>query len=202
MTPSLRRAAVLTLGLWLASCGPAHPPLHGTRYDPPSPAPEFQVSTIDGSRIGLDDLAGSPTLLYFGFTSCPDFCPVVLADLAWVFDQLGPQATDARVLFVTVDPMTDTDERMAAYLLRFNPDFIGARASDDEALQSMLQSFGAYASAAPQPGHDHGGDSTNAISHTSRIFLIDAQGNLQTNYEFGTPREHLLADLQTVLTAR
>jgi protein SCO1/2 len=202
MTPSLRRVALLALGFWLASCRPTHLPLHGSLYDPPSPAPEFQVSTIDGSRIGLDNLAGSPTLLYFGFTSCPDFCPVVLADLAWVFDELGSQAAGARVLFVTVDPMTDTDERMAAYLQRFNRDFIGARASDDAALQAMLQSFGAYASVVPQPGHEPGGDSTHAISHTSRIFLIDAQGNLQTNYEFGTPREHLLADLQTVLTAR
>jgi protein SCO1/2 len=193
-------AAWIALAL-LSACARQAAAWHGSPYSPPQPSPEFSLRASDGHPVALADFAGSPLLLYFGYTSCPDFCPTTLADLSWVFGELGDQAHRARVLFVTVDPDRDTDERLASYLGKFHPEFIGARAQDDAALQALLDSFAAYAQQDPVEAHDHGGGSGQPITftHSARVFLIDAAGQMVTNYAFGTPREEILSDLRVAI---
>lgn len=202
-------AATLMVGL-LAACAAAAPAWHGTPYDPPRQAPDFSLHAMDGGTIQLSDFSDKPLLLYFGYTSCPDFCPATLADLSWVFAELGEAADEAQVVFVTVDLARDTPDRLALYLEKFNPEFVGARAKDDAQLQSILGDFDAYAQGGESPGqpeeqaasshgHEEQTEQAVTITHSARVFLIDGEGRLITNYPFATPREEILADLQLAI---
>ena len=185
----------------LSACSGQAAQWHGSPYAHPKPAPGFDLRATDGRPIGLTDFAGAPLLLYFGYTSCPDFCPTTLADLSWVFGELGDQDRRANVLFVTVDPERDTDERLASYLGRFHSDFVGARALDNAALQEMLDSYAAYAQQDPVEAHEHAEDPVQPITftHSARVFLIDGAGRMVTSYPFGTPREEILSDLRVAI---
>jgi protein SCO1/2 len=194
----------------MAACAAPAPAWHGTPYDPPRQAPDFNLQAMDGGTVQLSDFSHKPLLLYFGYTSCPDFCPTTLADLSWVFAELGEAADEARVVFVTVDLERDTPDRLARYLDQFNPEFLGARAKDDAQLQSILGDFDAYAQADESPGqaeeqtassHGHEGQTEQAVTftHSARVFLIDGEGRLITNYPFATPREEILADVQRAI---
>ncbi len=196
-----RRMALVVAAILIASCAARPAGWHGTPYDPPRPAPTFALDGTEGRQVKLADFAGKPLLLYFGYTSCPDFCPATMADLSWVFDQLGKTSANARVLFVTVDPVRDTDARLKSYLGQFNPTFLGARASDAVSLEAILADYGAYAAEDPPHTDNHEGQPAESVTftHSARVFLIDADGSLITNYSFGTPREDLLADLQQLL---
>ncbi len=193
-------AVLLTLSL-VAACASPAPSWHGTPYDPVREAPDFSLLGMDGGEVQLVDFSGGPLLLYFGYTSCPDFCPTTLADLSWVFSELGDSAGEARVLFVTVDLERDTDERLASYLGKFNPEFIGARPQDPASLQALLGAYAAYAQQDPPSTHSHAdpAEPTLTFTHSARVFLIDGAGQLITNYAFATPREEILADVQRAL---
>ena len=193
-------AALLMLSL-LAACAAPAPAWHGTPYDPPRQAPDFNLRGMDGGAVQLADFSDKPLLLCFGYTSCPDFCPTTLADLSWVFSELGESADDAQVLFVTVDLEHDTDERLTGYLGRFNPAFVGARPLDQASLQPLLEAYAAYAQEDAAATHSHGDAAEPPVTftHSARVFLIDGDSRLITHYAFATPREEILADLQLAM---
>src|SRR5688500_15350506 len=84
------------------------PTFHGTNNDEVTPAHLFSLVDHTGRRVTLDDYRGRVVLLFFGFTHCPDVCPLTLARLARVTDGLGRRADDVQVLLATVDPARDT----------------------------------------------------------------------------------------------
>src|SRR5215211_5417131 len=92
------------------------PAFHGTTYDEVTPAPPFELVDHTGRRVTLDDYRGKAVLLFFGFTHCPDVCPLTLAKLARVTDGLGRRADDVQVLLATVDPARDTPAALAEYV--------------------------------------------------------------------------------------
>jgi protein SCO1/2 len=103
-----------------------NPGLKAGTFDPPRMAPDFTVKGSDGKPLKLSQYRGKLVLLEFGYTSCVDVCPVSLAMLAQARKQLGAQAGELQVIYVTVDPERDTEERMRTYLRNFDPTFIGA----------------------------------------------------------------------------
>jgi protein SCO1 len=136
----------------------------------PEPRPLADVAFVDktGRTVHFDDFKGEFTLLFFGFTNCPDVCPLTLSLLAQVRADIAsraPQATP-RVLFVSVDPNRDTPERIAAYLNGFDPQFEGVTASDAE-LAPLLAMLGVAVEK-----HDHGGGNYNVV-HNSAIYVLD-----------------------------
>jgi len=141
-----------------------------TATELPEPRPLADVRFVDktGSEAHLSDLKGDFTLLFFGFTNCPDVCPLTLSLLAQVrADVAGraPQLTP-RVLFVSVDPNRDTPERIAAYLNGFDAEFAGMTASDEE-LEPLLKQLGVAVER-----HVHGEANYNVV-HNSAIYVLD-----------------------------
>jgi protein SCO1/2 len=139
----------------------------------PQPRALADVRFVDktGSEMHFSDLKGNFTLLFFGFTNCPDVCPLTLAMLAHVraeFARSAPLYTP-RVLFVSVDPGRDTPERIAAYLNGFDPEFAGATASDAD-LAPLLAELGV----AVEKEHDHSGGGHYNVVHSSAIYVLDA----------------------------
>jgi protein SCO1/2 len=136
----------------------------------PEPRPLADVAFVDktGRTVHFADLEGEFTLLFFGFTNCPDVCPLTLSLLAQVRADIAsraPQATP-RVLFVSVDPSRDTPEKIAAYLNGFDSAFEGVTASDAE-LAPLLAMLGVAVEK-----HEHGGANYNVV-HNSAIYVLD-----------------------------
>lgn len=146
---ALPLAALLAAGAgwWLAGgSGPAAPDDGLTRIEPPRPLDWPALRDQHGESFGAGRLQGRWHVLFFGFTHCPDVCPLTLGLLAEVERRLDPsQQAASRVVLVTLDPMRDTPQRMRSYLRGFSDDFIGLTAPLGT-LQPLLGSLGvAYA---------------------------------------------------------
>ena len=135
--------------------------------------PTLDLTGQDGQPLPADFLSGHWTLVFFGFTQCPDICPTTLAVLAQAGRQLTdlPQAEQPRVLLVSVDPERDTPERLAAYVRFFDPGFIGATGSL-EAIAATAAAFGVpYAKVTmPEGGY--------TMDHGSGIFVVGPTGGI------------------------
>jgi protein SCO1/2 len=164
---------VLVAAMFLLPRGQrGEPPQTATEL--PEPRPLADVRFVDklGREAHFRDFEGNFTLLFFGFTNCPDVCPLTLSLLAQVRAEVASRAPrfTPRVLFVSVDPRRDTPERIAAYLNNFDPEFAGVTASD-EALAPLLAALGVAVEK-----HDHGGASYNVL-HNSAVYVLDANAD-------------------------
>ena len=127
-----------------------------------------------GKKVGLKDFEGKLVLVYLGYTSCPDICPTTLTVIKHAVKELDPNGKEIQVLFITVDPMRDSLEKMKTYLDFFDPKFIGLYASLDE-VKDIAQKFGAFFMK----------DEVNKsaigylITHTGYTYLLDRQSRVR-----------------------
>lgn len=153
------------------------------------PAPEFvDLVRADGTPFTLADERGRTTLLFFGYTHCPDVCPATIGELMQVL-QARP---DVRVVFVTVDPERDTPEFLAEWTKYLPEGIIGVTGSP-LAIRHAADQYGVrYARV------DTDSRSGYAMSHTALQYLIDPEGNLVLTYPFGTPAAAIIGDLDAM----
>lgn len=130
---------------------------------------EFSLTDHEGGPFGNAQLQGHPSLLFFGFTHCPDVCPATLALLAQVARQ--KPIAGLRLLFVTVDPERDDTLTLKRYVDAFSPQLTGLRGSDAE-LDKLMQSVGAARFRQPLA------DGNYLVDHSATLYLIDARGRL------------------------
>jgi protein SCO1/2 len=124
----------------------------------------------DGKTVTQADYRGDVALLYFGYTFCPDVCPLTLTNLGTVLDKLGPRAAKVKVLFVTVDPDRDMLPILKQYTASFGPQFVGLRGSQD-ALASLARRYRiAYSVTKPANGQPY------EVTHSSAIYAFDPAG--------------------------
>lgn len=139
----------------------------------PETRPLPAVAFIDqhGAPFAFSDLAGNPVLVFFGFTHCPDICPLTLSVLARAMDQLRAVDADSvpDVVFVSVDPERDTPEQIASYLAAFDENFIGITAADAE-LQPLLSTLGVTVHR-----EDHDGETYNVV-HNGTVYVLNRAG--------------------------
>jgi len=112
----------------------------GVLLDSPPPMGDVELTTTSGQRAALSDLDAPYLLVFFGYTSCPDVCPLTMARLARAYRDLG-EPERVRVVMVTVDPATDTPERLRAYVEGFHPAFLGMRGSNQEIAAAALRFY-------------------------------------------------------------
>lgn len=185
---------LLSLCLLLAPalCAAADAELIAGVFDPPRAAPELGLDGTHGKPLSLGDYRGKVVILGFGFTSCADVCPVTLAILAQARKRLGTLAEQVQVVYVTVDPETDTVERMREYLAQFDPGFVGGTGSE-EALAAVREQYGIVANRIAADGTGY------RYAHSSYTFLIDRQGLVRALMPYGHAAEDFAHDARVLL---
>ena len=158
-------------GFWLArQLDRASPRLaSGTWLPQAKNVGDFQLLDIYGHPLTRASLTGAPTLVFFGFTHCPDVCPTTLVKLAQIRKQAGIAAL--RVLFVSIDPQRDTPQSVALYVHAFDPDFQGAT-GDPAAIAALAGQFGVAVNRVELPGGDY------TMDHSAVVFLLDDAGRM------------------------
>lgn len=158
-------------------------------FDPARPAPDFALRGSDSNELKLSTYRGKVVILGFGFSSCPDVCPVTLAVLAEARKKLGAEGNDLQILYVTVDPKRDDAKRLKEYLSAFDPTFVGGT-GDPEQLKAVRDSYGVFAKAR---------DGESGFSHSSYTYLIDRAGNLRALMPFGHDSDDYVHDVRILL---
>jgi protein SCO1 len=143
----------------------------------PRALPAFDLAQADGTRLEPADLQGHWTIVFLGFTHCPDVCPTTLAELAMAQQQWEglPEASRPRVLFVSVDPERDTAEAAGRYAHHFHPDTLAAT-GDIPALEAFATSLGMVFMKVP-PAEGAPADQYS-VDHSATLVLVDPQGRM------------------------
>lgn len=149
--------------------------------EPPRELLDFTLSASTGELLSLSDLQGKYTLLFFGYTHCPDFCPTTLATWQRIKAELGDVGEQLNYVFVSVDGERDTPEVMARYMSRFDPAFIGLTGEAD-VLARIAPDYGMEYTLNKSEGENY------SVDHTTRTYLIDPQGRLVSVFSFDVPR--------------
>lgn len=137
------------------------------------PLPDFVLEGTQG-KVGNAVFSGNWTLVFFGYTYCPDVCPTSLTTLAQLKSQLQAQGVaPPKVLFISVDGQRDRPDRLAEFVRFFDADFQAAVGSD-EALRPLARHLGVF-----YQRHDKGDGSPYSVDHSSAIYLVDPQGRLK-----------------------
>ncbi len=152
----------------------------------------FSLVDQNGQRVTEKDLAGRPTLLFFGFTHCPDVCPTTLYEITAWMQALGPAADRLNVAFVTVDPERDTPAVLADYAKAFDPR-IRMLTGSREAVDQALRAYRAYWRKVPQQ------DGSYSMDHTASVYLVDAQGRFTGTISPQEKQETALAKIRKLL---
>jgi protein SCO1/2 len=167
-----------------------------TRPEPLLPsaltAMEFELIDHDGDAVGPDTLIGRPSMVFFGFTYCPDICPTTLSDISGWLDALGEDAKDLDTIFITVDPERDTIEAMAEYVGHFDPSIRGWTGSLDEIMRAAEGFRVKFVKVATE-----GGDYT--MNHTASVFLYDASGSFAGTIDYHEPEEFAVPKLRRLM---
>jgi cytochrome oxidase Cu insertion factor (SCO1/SenC/PrrC family) len=154
-TGALLGLAAAAVILFLAPGPPGAQEWVGASPPPsPYPAPPLELEDLDGNRVNLAEFRGWTTVVFFGYTHCPDVCPATLLNLSSAMEELGRRADRVRVVFVTVDPERDTPERLRSWLANFHPGIVPLRGSE-ERLREVASGWGVHMSvAASHEAHD------------------------------------------------
>ncbi len=163
---------------------------------PPKPLKDFTLTSKTGDPISLSDLRGRTVVLFFGYTHCPDECPLTMANFTQVKQMLGDQASQVAFVFVSVDGKRDTPAQITNFISQFDPDFIGMTGSEDE-LRAVGAEYGLVFSAENVATPEVSSDQAEApdavldqenyfVQHTSPSFVIDRSGNLRMVAFYGT----------------
>ena len=165
----------------------------GSLIENPEPAPDFVLTDQHGDPYQLAEQRGRLVLLFFGYTHCPDVCPLTLAEYREIKSRLGEQASQVEFIFITVDPERDTPERMYRYVNGFDPDFVGL-SGDIAEMESVWSDYWVYRAKV-----ETGSASGYAMDHSARMYLIDARGDLRLTYPYGFEIEKIVSDVQHLL---
>jgi len=159
--------------------------LRGSVIAPPIAAGDFALTDQDGRTVHLSDYRGKYVLMFFGYTNCTEECPATMAVLKLVHADLGTQAKNVQVLFVSTDPARDTPQAMGVFVNRFDPTFVGVTGSQAD-LQKVWTAYGVTVL--------DGGE-----THSTFVYLIDPQGDLRLTYPSVSSPDDILADLKLLI---
>ena len=157
-------------------------------------ARDFALTDHTGKPRTLADFKGKVVVMFFGYTQCPDVCPTTMAEMASVMKELGPQADQVQVLFVTVDPERDTPALLAQYVPAFDPRFLGLY-GDAAATARVAKEFKVFY--AKVPGKTPG---SYSMDHTAGSYVFDRNGKIRLFLRHGQGAAPITHDLKQLLS--
>ena len=167
--------------------------LHGTLIEPPAAMPAFELTGTDGEPIRSEDYRGRFLAVYFGYTHCPDICPLTLGVLKRAVELLTPEEQEQfAVLMVAVDPERDTPEVLGRYMALFNPDF-EAGSGDPGHVEQVLTSWGVQVTRQPIDGGGY------FVSHPASVYLLDGEGRWVLAFDHEESPEEIASDLRQLM---
>lgn len=162
--------------------------------DAPAIGGPFRLTAHDGKILSSEDLAGKPFAVFFGFTHCPEVCPTTLSEVSHVFDDLGDEAKDLTVLFVTVDPERDTPEVLRDYVSSFSGRIIGLSGTPDE-IAKVAKEYKVYYEKVPTSDRGY------TMNHSAAIYLMGRDGTFRDAATYGAGYAQTLAKFRTLLAS-
>lgn len=196
MAVSRRRLILAGLaGPWLVGCerGPASASFRAVDITGAQYARDFDLPDADGRRRRLSDFKGKVTVVFFGYTHCPDVCPTTMLELVTVKKALGSDGARLQGIFITVDPQRDTPALLKAYVDNFDAGFVALRGTPEETM-AVAKHFKVFY--AKVPGAT---ESSYTMDHTAGSYVFDTQGRVRLFTRYGTGAEALTQDLKQLL---
>lgn len=182
-------AAVIVVSIGLAAWLSASPGIAETSVDA---AGRYRLVAADGTLFDRASLQGHPSVVYFGYTSCPDMCPTMLTRLIKARASLGRAAADLRIVFITIDPERDTPQRLAGFSSQLGGGFTALTGSP-EVIQAIADNAGVFVKRMTKP------DGTAVIEHTTSAFLYDRKDFFADAIAADESDMVLLAKLQAII---
>jgi protein SCO1 len=188
-------------GFVAASIWSPKPPVvlaSGTILAPARPLADFSLIDNQGRSFGAANLRGHWSLMFFGYTDCPDYCPTTLTTLAALEKQLRAAKTVAppQVIFVSVDAKRDTPAQLNQFVPNFDPEFIGLTAASQPAIEALAKKWGVAVNI------QYAANGNYIVDHSTEIFVIDPAGNLAAILTGPFTVDALQSDFRRIVTGR
>jgi protein SCO1/2 len=206
-SPLVLAALAVLVALGLAAChsdsgGAPSEPLHATVLPEPLPLPAFALRDEQNEPFTRQQLLGRTSLLFFGFTHCPDVCPATLQQLALARKQLQEQGAKASgtdgaltIVLISVDPERDTPEKLKSYVSYFGKGIVGVTGSPD-ALMEITSALGVWF------GREAAGEDDYTLSHSTAVLVIGEDATLRAVFSAPHKTEYFVHDLPLLMAAR
>ena len=152
----------------------------------------FQLTDQNGKAVTEKNLKGKPTLIFFGYTHCPDVCPTSLFEMSEVLRAMGKDADKVNAVFISVDPERDTPATMKDYLSSFDPHLEGL-SGDPAETAKVITSYRVYAKKVPTKDGDY------TMDHTALIYLMDRDGRFVSPFNLKRSPEEAATELKRYL---
>ncbi|UUZ74817.1 SCO family protein [Polaromonas sp. P1(28)-13] len=176
-----------------SACSEAKPQFKSIDLTGADYAQGFALADHNGQVRNLKDFAGKVVVVFFGFTQCPDVCPMSMAELAEVKKLLGPDGDKLQAVFISVDPERDTPELLKAYMGNFDPSFVALRPTLAQ-LPEVAKDFKVYYKKVEgkTPG-------SYTMDHSAGSYIFDAKGRIRLYYRYGSGAETLASDIRLLI---
>ena len=155
----------------------------------------FTLTDNTGKHVTDQDFHGKYTLVFFGFTSCPDVCPAGLQLIAGALQKLGTKAQLITPIFISVDPQRDTPEKLAAYVKNFDPRLVGLTGTPEE-IAAVAKAYKVYYAKVPSKERPD----NYTMDHTSIIYVMDPKGEFVTHFTPSTSVDDMAAKLDKIVS--
>lgn len=199
MAAALAAAAIAVAFLFLWGADGADPePEFATLLPEPLPLPEFSLSDQDGELFTRDSLRGQTSLLFFGFTHCPDICPATLQQLSLARKQIAeasPGNPLPAIVLISVDPERDTPGKLDKYVSAFGEDVTGVTGTR-ESLLPLTSALGIFFERQPLDGGDY------TVSHSTAVLVVDGDANFRALFSAPHKTEYFVHDIPLLMAAQ
>jgi protein SCO1/2 len=153
----------------------------------------FSLKDFNGRIRTLEDFKGKVVVLFFGFTHCPDICPTTLTDLKKTMVLLKDKASAVQVIFITLDPVRDTEDVLKKFIPTFNSSFLGLTGTENDIdkVANQLKIFNKKVNDGSKAGY--------TIDHSAGLYVIDKKGSIKLHISNGQKPEDLASDLAKLI---
>jgi len=188
------KACLLASLVLLGACTDQPPAFNSVDITGAAYAQDFSVPDVTGRVRSIPDFSGKVTVVFFGFTHCPDVCPTTLAEISAVKKALGKDGHRLQAVFITLDPERDTAPMLAAYVAHFDPAFVALRPASLSALADTAKAFKIYYKKVA--GKTAG---SYTMDHTAASYVFDTHGRVRLFTRYGLGVEPLAQDVRRLL---